>query len=293
MTNDHPSHQRKLAVILHADVVDSTGLVQKNETVAHQKIQEAFQRLSRFITSYGGVAHEIRGDALVAEFARASDSVCAALAFQADSASGNGEFTDNIQCKIRIGISLGEVVIADGTVTGGGVVMAQRLEQLAEPGGVVVQGTVSETVPVRLPFSFTSLGEQILKGFEQPVRAFTAVKTPGGILPEPELKNADPGTSGGSADTDSKPALPEKNRPSIAVLPFTNMSGDPEQEFFSDGITEDIITEFARFNDLFVIARNSSFVFKNQSVDITEVGHKLGVEYVVEGSETVLVLLHS
>jgi adenylate cyclase len=183
-----------------------------------------------------------------------------------------------------MGISLGEVVIADGTVTGGGVVMAQRLEQLAEPGGVVVQGTVSETVPVRLPFSFTSLGEQNLKGFEQPVRAFTAVKTPGGTLPEPEFENAGPGNSAGSDDTASKPALPEKNRPSIAVLPFTNMSGDPEQEFFSDGITEDIITEFARFNDLFVIARNSSFVFKNQSVDITEAGQKLGVEYVVEGS---------
>ena len=221
---------------------------------------------------------------MVAEFARASDSVCAALAFQTDSTARNADLTEHIQCEIRIGISLGEVVIADGTITGGGVVMAQRLEQLADPGGVVVQGTVSETVPVRLPFSFTSLGEQNLKGFEQPVRAFTAVKTPGESLPEPELMNAAPGKSGRSSDNSSIPVPSGKNRPSIAVLPFTNMSGDPEQEFFSDGITEDIITEFARFNDLFVIARNSAFVFKNQSVDITDAGQKLGVEYVVEGS---------
>ncbi len=284
MPNDQSNHQRKLAVILHADVVDSTGLVQKNETVAHQRIQDVFQQLSHFVTMYGGIAHEIRGDALVAEFARASDSVCAALAFQADNATRTKDLTDHIQCEIRIGISLGEVVIADGTITGGGVVMAQRLEQLAEPGGVVVQGTVSETVPVRLPFSFTSLGEQNLKGFEQPVRAFTAVTTPGGILPNPELSITAPLNSGRSRENSSNPVPTEKYRPSIAVLPFTNMSGDPGQEFFSDGITEDIITEFARFNDLFVIARNSSFAFKNQSVDITEAGHKLGVEYVVEGS---------
>ena len=142
-------HARKLAVILHADVVDSTALVQKNEVIAHERIRYSFRRLSEIIGDYGGIAHEIRGDALVAEFGRASDSVCAALTFQANNFAHNKELADGIQPEVRIGISLGEVVIADGTITGAGVVLAQRLEQLAKPHGVVVQGTVSETVPIR------------------------------------------------------------------------------------------------------------------------------------------------
>ncbi len=284
MPHDQTHHARKLAVILHADVVGSTALVQKNEVIAHQRIQDAFHQFSKIIEDYGGIAHEIRGDALVAEFRRASDSVCAALAFQVENSIKNKESTDDIQCEIRIGISVAEVVIADGTITGAGVVLAQRLEQLSEPGGVVVQGTVSETVPVRLPFTFKTIGEHNLKGFDHPVRAFTVQTNVGEVVPNPEndnvvQKQADPGN-----EVSQEPARTETSRPSIAVLPFTNMSGDPEQEYFSDGITEDIITEFSRFHDLFVIARNSSFVFKNQSVDITEVGHKLGVQYVVEGS---------
>jgi class 3 adenylate cyclase len=165
---DTPS--RKLAVILHADVVGSTILVQRDELLAHERILDAFQRLSTTTSSYGGNAHEIRGDALVAEFSRASDAVCAALVFQADNIDHNAALGDEIRPEVRIGISLGEVVVADGTVTGAGVVLAQRLEQLAEPGGVVVQGSVSETVPTRMPFAFESLGEQTLKGFDQPVR---------------------------------------------------------------------------------------------------------------------------
>jgi len=138
---------RKLAVILHADVVGSTELVQKNEVIAHQRIRDTFDCFSGIIADYGGTAHEIRGDALVAEFARASDSVCAALAFQVINSIHNNELTGDIQPVVRIGISLGEVVIADGTITGAGIVLAQRLEQLCEPGGVIVQGAVSETVP--------------------------------------------------------------------------------------------------------------------------------------------------
>ena len=159
---------RKLAVILHADVVGSTTLVQADETLAHQRIQDAFKRLSQATSAYGGVAHEIRGDALVAEFARASDAVCAALKFQADNREHNAGITDNIRPEIRVGISLGEVVVADGTVTGAGVILAQRLEQLAAPGEVVVQGSVFETVPKRLPFEFKGLGEQPLKASMTP-----------------------------------------------------------------------------------------------------------------------------
>ncbi|MCP4981567.1 MAG: tetratricopeptide repeat protein [Gammaproteobacteria bacterium] len=267
---------RKLAVILHADVVGSTSLVQKNETLAHERIQAAFHQFSKTINSYGGMTRELRGDALVAEFDRASDAVAAALAFQVSNGELNATLVDDIQPQLRMGISLGEVVIADNTITGAGVVLAQRLEQLADSGGVVVQGSVSETVPARMPFEFESLGEMTLKGFDHPVKAFAARLRSGEELPEPEkdvtLKTLEP----------TGLQLPEK--PSIAVLPFTNMSGDPEQEYFSDGITEDIITELSRFQMLVVIARHSSFAFKNQAIDIKEIGKKLGVRYVVEGS---------
>ena len=186
MENGHPS--RKLAVILHADVVDSTALVQSNETVAHECIQATFHSLSKTINAYGGVAHEIRGDALVAEFSRASDAVSAALKFQTDNSELKLRHRDEVRASIRIGISLGEVVIADGTVTGAGVVLAQRLEQLAEPGGVVVQGSVSETVPVRMPFVFESLGEPLLKGFDNPTRAFSVSFKADEIFPIPETE---------------------------------------------------------------------------------------------------------
>ena len=284
MSSSGVHHARKLAVILHADVAGSTMLVQKNEAIAHERIQRTFRQFSEIIANYGGIAHEIRGDALVAEFSRASDSVCAALVFQSKNSVTNSERTDDIRPEVRIGISLGEVVVADGTVTGSGVVLAQRLEQLASPGGIVVQGTVSETVPVRLPFTFESLGEQELKGFDQPVRAFTVGAKPGELVPEPDRDAASQSDITQQDEVSDRQIGSEKGKPSIAVLPFTNMSGDPEQEYFSDGITEDIITELSRFHELFVIARNSSFVFKGQSLNVSEIGRKLGVQYVVEGS---------
>ena len=224
MATSQGPYTRKLAVILHADVVGSTKLVQKNEAIAHERIQRTFRQLAEFITNYGGVAHEIRGDALVAEFKRASDSVCAAWAFQTGNTISTSTLTDDIKPEVRIGISLGEVIVADGTVTGSGVVMAQRLEQLASPGGVVVQGAVSETVPVRLPFTFESLGEQALKGFDQPVRALTVHLDPEASVPGP-----DPDTSHQDVST-GRPLSAERGKPCVAVLPFNNISGDPDQD---------------------------------------------------------------
>ena len=266
---------RKLAVILHADVVGSTALVQKNETLAHERIQSAFENFSEIIKAYGGIAREIRGDALVAEFDRASDAVAAALAFQIINGEFNSTLIDDIQPQLRIGISLGEVIIADNTITGAGVVLAQRLEQLAEPGGAVVQGSVSETVPSRMPFEFEGLGEQMVKGFDQPVRAFIATLKSGEKPPAPdEMVSA-------SEATPSGPQIPDE--PSIAVLPFTNMSNDPEQEYFSDGITEDIITALSKISSMLVIARNSTFIYKGKAVDVKQVGRDQGVRYVLEG----------
>ncbi len=274
MEKEHLS--RKLAVILHADVVGSTALVQQHETLAHERIQATFNRFSETINTYGGLTHELRGDALVAEFDRASDAVTAALAFQISNGELNATLDDGMQPQLRMGISLGEVVIADNTITGAGVVLAQRLEQLADSGGVVVQGSVSETVPARMPFGFESLGEMTLKGFDHPVRAFAARLRPGEELPEPET-DATP-------ETGKPKGLQFPDKPSIAVLPLNNMSGDSEQEYFSDGITGDIITELSRFSILYVVARHSSFAFKGEKVDIKEVAEKLGVQYVVEGS---------
>jgi adenylate cyclase len=307
---------RKLAVILHADVVGSTSLVQKNETLAHERIQSAFHQFSETINSYGGITRELRGDALVAEFERASDAVVAALAFQASNTKFNASLDDPIQPQMRMGISMGEVVIADNTITGAGVVLAQRLEQLAEPGKICIQGAAYETVPQRLPFEFKSLGKQQVKGFEEPVRSYTVTLKPGENVPTPEPASEAVAESHKRPKISSlavgsivllvligisltwwqpwvqreEPAsidrmafrLPDK--PSIAVLPFTNMSDDPQQEYFADGMTEDLITDLSKISGLFVIARNSSFSYKGQQVKVRQVAEELGVRYVMEGS---------
>jgi adenylate cyclase len=266
---------RKLAVILHADVVGSTLLVQKNETLAHERIQGTFQRFTETIHDYGGITHELRGDALVAEFDRASDAVAAAIAFQANNEESNPKPGEDIIPSLRIGISMGEVVIADNTITGAGVVLAQRLEQLADSGGVVVQGSVSETVPSRMPFEFESMGEQVLKGFDQPTRAFIARLQHGEEVPPPEKTVA-------THDEPRESKISDK--PSVAVLPFTNMSDDSNLEHFCDGLTEDIITALSRTRWHNVTSRNSTFAYKNTSPDVREVAAAFGVDYVLEGS---------
>ena len=264
---------RKLAVLLHADVVGSTSLVQINETLAHERIQDTYRRFAENISNYGGVALEIRGDALVAEFSKVSDAVSASLAFQAANTTLNEQLSDDIRPALRIGIALGEVVIADNTVTGEGIVLAQRLEQLAEPGSVFIQRAAYETIPKRLPFDYENLGERQIKGFDESVRVYAVSLQPGSVLPGFEIQTQQEGVA---------PELPDK--PSIAVLPFDNMSGDIEQEYFADGISEDLITALSKIHWFFVIARNSSFTYKGQAVEVTRVADELGVRYVIEGS---------
>ena len=273
---------RKLAVLLHADVVDSTRLVQKDESLAHQRIHNVFQRLAEKTAAYGGVAHEVRGDALVAEFSRASDAVCGGLAFQADNILNNVGLVDEIRPEIRIGISLGEVIVADGTVTGAGVVLAQRLEQLAEPGGVVVQGSVSETVPDRMPLKFDDLGEQTLKGFDKPVRAFVVRVSDGDTIPEPEV------VAIGAQPTDAEPneaneftPMEPSDQPSIVVLPFRNVTGDPDQAYVAEGIGSGLVTELSRNR---LLAVRSAIYSDQLSADRIVVGKEFGVRYLLEGS---------
>lgn len=299
---------RKLAVILHADVVGSTRLVHGNETLAHQRIQEVFRRLSETIKSYGGISHEQRGDALVAEFDRASDAVAAALAFQAENTQFNSTLDDDIQPYLRMGIAMGEVVIADNTVTGDGVVLAQRLEQLAKSGGVCIQGAAHETVPQRLPFAYESLGEQEVKGYDEPVRAYAVELKRGHTIPRPErhgrrrskwvvvaamgllivigggLAWFQPWVVREEPASIERMAFPLPDEPSIAVLPFDNLSGDSEQDYFVDGISDTLITILARLPNVFVIARNSTFTYRGKPVKVQQVAEDLGVRYVLEGS---------
>ena len=180
------STQTKLAVILHCDIVGSTALVTKDERLAHERIRDAFNRLSEIISAHGGTTHEIRGDALLAEFERASDAVTAALAFQYSNSAFNQNLNDDVKPDARIGIALGEVVIADSTLTGTGVVLAQRLEQLAGAANVVIQGAVKEAIPHRLPFEYEFLGERSLKGFDEPVRTFTVKLIEGESISPPK-----------------------------------------------------------------------------------------------------------
>lgn len=307
---------RKLAVILHADVVGSTALVRLNEALAHERFQDVFLRLTRAIEAYGGIAHEVRGDALVAEFNRASDAVCAALVFQDGNTQFKNTIIDGVRPELRIGIALGEVIVADNTLTGEGVVLAQRLEQLAKAGTVCIQGSIYEAVPGRLPFDYRNLGEQEVKGFVEPVRAYEVTARAGEALPEPEHSQATVSAANRRANwpwfvrvaavplivvagivawltlqtpteepaSIERMAFPLPDKPSIAVLPFTNMSGDPEQEYFVDGMTEDLITDLSKLSGLFVIARNSVFTYKGKAVKIAKIAEELGVRYVLEGS---------
>jgi adenylate cyclase len=273
---------RRLAVMLHTDVIGSTALVHLDEGLAHERIQDAFRRFSLTIEEYGGKTLEMRGDALLAEFGWASDAVCAALSFQAANTSFNGSLTDEVRAQLRVGLSLGEVIIADDTVTGVGVVLAQRLEQLAHAGGVVIQGAICEAVPTRFPFDYESLGERDLKGFDRPIRAFAVFLQDGQVIPPPE--SVTPALSQESYGATKSGVIELPDKPSIAVLPFENLSSDPEQDFFADGFAGDIITGLGRIRQFFVISRNTTFFYKGQTTDAKTVAKELGVRYLLEGS---------
>ena len=268
------STSSKLAIILHADIADSTRLVQHNEHLAHKRIQDTFHNFEQKISQHYGHLQELRGDALLAVFDRASDAVAASVAFQTDQRDQFSAVDDEILPTVRVGIAIGEVIIADNTITGSGVVLAQRLEQLSKPGGIVIQGAAYETVPRRFPFVFKCLGPQTLKGFGDPVQAYS-VELDAGLSTPPESE------AGGA---EARPAMEFSIKPSIAVLPFINLNGDPGQEYLPDGITDDIITELSKFPELSVIARNSAFAFKNLGTDTNQIARELGVNYILEGS---------
>jgi adenylate cyclase len=255
--------QRRLAAILAADVVGYSALMQRAEEATYAE----FERLKRELIEPSLSRHEGRlikttGDGALAEFASPSAAVRCATEIQESIASGRSSL------KLRIGVNLGEVIVgADGDLFGDGINIAVRLEGVADPSGILISEKVYSEVEGKLDAGFEDRGEQQLKNIAKPVRAF-AVRAGAFSALSDRLSAA--------------PPLPDK--PSIAVLPFENMSGDPEQEYFADGMVEEIITALSRFKWLFVIARNSSFTFKGKAVDIKEVGRRLGVRYVLEGS---------
>ena len=221
--------------------------------------------IDKLVDDHHGRVFGSAGDSVIAEFPSPVEAVRCALAVQRSLEVRNADVPNERAMQIRIGVNLGDVMAEGDNLLGDGVNIAARLEALAEPGGIAISSVIHDHLSASDGASFVDSGEQKLKNIARPVRVWH--------WPE------------GAAETTGKTAplaLPDK--PSLAVLPFTNMSGDPEQEYFSDGITEDIITELSRFKELFVIARNSSFTFKGQAVDVKDVGRELGVAYVVEGS---------
>jgi adenylate cyclase len=255
--------QRRLAAILAADVVGYSALMQRAEEATYAE----FERLKResiepSLSRHKGRLIKSTGDGALAEFASPLAAVRCAVEIQDHLASSSSPF------KLRIGLNLGDVIVGpDGDLYGDGINIAVRLEGAADPGGILISEKVYSEVEGKLDVGFEGRGEQQLKNIAKPVRAY-AVRA-GAHCTVTEMLSA-------------APPLPDK--PSIAVLPFQNMSGDPEQEYFADGMVEEIITALSRFKSLFVIARNSSFTFKGRAVDIKEVGRRLGVRYVLEGS---------
>jgi TolB-like protein len=261
--------QRRLAAILAADVVGYSRLMGQDEVGTLERLKACRRDLmDPKIAEHRGRVVKLMGDGALVEFASVVDAVRCAIAIQRDIELRDREIPDAQRIAFRIGINLGDVMIEGDDIYGDGVNIATRLQELAGSGSIYVSGTVFEHIGGRVETAFEDCGEQRLKNIDRPLRVFRV--------------RLDGERTAPAARPIVGAQLPDN--PSIAILPFTNMSGDLEQEYFSDGITEDIITELSRFRGLFVIARNSSFVFKRTAIDVRSIGQKLGVRYVVEGS---------
>ena len=260
-----PRIERRLSAILAADVAGYSRLMEANEAVtlaAIKRIRE--QLLNPLLAEHKGRIVKLMGDGAIVEFASAVDAITCAVAFQQGVTVDQAEIPPDRQIAFRIGVNLGDVVVEGEDLFGDGVNVAARLEALAAPGGICISDVVQRQLDGKADFAFADSGEQQLKNMARTVRVWRWETDSAALAPAQPL------------------SLPD--RPSVAVLPFDNLSGQPEETYFSDGITEDIITGLARFRSLFVIARNSSFAFRGKSIDLTEIGRKLGVSFILEGS---------
>jgi adenylate cyclase len=259
--------KRRLAAIFAADVEGYSRLMGADEVATLDALSERREILDGLIATHGGRIANTAGDSVLAEFGSAVDAVRCAMEAQGALAKANSTLPENRQINFRMGVHVGDVMVRAGDLFGDGVNIAARLQTLASAGGLCVSGVTYDQVRKILPLSFTDLGAQTVKNIEEPIRAYEV------------SAQGDAGSSASNAvsiSNDPK-SLPLPDKPSIAVLPFQNMSGDPEQEYFADGMVEDIITALSRFKSLFVIARNSSFTYKGKAVDVKQVGRELGV----------------
>jgi TolB-like protein/class 3 adenylate cyclase len=261
---------RRLAAILAADVAGYSRLMGADEEGTHERLQTHFRELvNPKIAEHRGRAVKNTGDGLLAEFQSVVDAVRCAVEIQRGMIDREPEVPDERRIRFRIGVNLGDVIVEEHDIFGDGVNVAARLEALAEPGEICVSRVVRDQVRDRLDYTFEDLGEQQIKNITRPVRVYR-VRDPAATVEEPARS--------------SPQTLPLPDKPSIAVLPFQNMSGDREQEYFVDGIVEEITTAISRLPWLFVIARNSSFTYKGRAVDVKQVASELGVRYILEGS---------
>jgi adenylate cyclase len=260
---------RRLAAILAADIAGYSRLIGADEEGTLNRLNAIRAELiDPIITTHRGRIVKTTGDGLLVEFGSVVDALRCAAEWQAGMVERNAGASDK-RIDFRIGINVGDVVVENDDIFGDGVNVAARLEGLAEPGGICVSARVQEDAAGRLGLTFDDLGEQSLKNIARSVRVYRVRR---------------PATKSTPSGAPIKATLPLPDKPSIAVLPFANMSGDPEQEYFADGMVEEIITALSRIRWLFVIARNSSFTYKGRSVDVKQVGQELGVRYVLEGS---------
>lgn len=263
--------ERRLSAILAADMVGYSRLMEADEegTLARLRTHR-LELIDPAIEKNRGRVIKTAGDGMLVEFRSIVDALLAAVEIQSRMARRNADVPPSRWIEFRIGINLGDVIVENDDIFGDGVNVAARLQELAAPGGIFVTGAVRDQVGDRLQIEFEDLGEQQVKNIARPIRVFRVLLEKGAAAP-PESR-----PSAAATGVAAKPA--------IAVLPFANMSGDPEQEFFADGLTEDIITELSRFRELLVISRNSSFVYKGRAARVQEIARELKVHYVVEGS---------
>ena len=266
--------ERRLAAILAADIAGYSRLMGVDEEGTLRQIKaHRKEHIDRRITEHRGRIVKTTGDGMLVEFVSVVDAVRCAVDVQRGMVERNSNVPAESRIQFRIGINVGDIIIDDDDIFGDGVNVAARLEALADPGGIMVSGVVHDQVRDKLSFGFEDLGEQAVKNIARPVGVHRV-----------QVADAAGLVAAKSAVASAQVVVGGLDRPSIAVLPFQNMSGDPEQEYFTDGIVEDIITALSRNHALFVIARNSTFTYKGSAVDVKKVGRDLGVRYVLEGS---------
>ncbi|MCZ6733318.1 MAG: adenylate/guanylate cyclase domain-containing protein, partial [Gammaproteobacteria bacterium] len=301
---------RKLAAILYADVVGYSRLTGEDEDATHRRLSEYLDQIATTIERYRGRVMHYAGDAVLAMFEAVVDTLSCAAQLQLDLKARNEDLPDERKVQFRIGVNLGDVIEDRGDIYGDGVNVAARLESLAEPGGICISESVHTAVGSKLPFDYEYMGEQQVKNIAKPVKAYHAGVKPGAVLPTPSVRPKPrrpmrhliaataavlvigvgvitwlaPWAPTIEPASEEQMAFPLPEQPSIAVLPFDNLSGDPAQDAIADGFTESLITTLAQMPELFVIARNSTFTYKGKPVKVQQVAEELAVRYVLEGS---------